>query len=93
MPLPRQPYFVYVLWSATSNKFYIGITEDVAARLRKHNEGIETWSRKWGPWEPVWSKLCADYRTARKLENQLKRQKGGRGFYEMTGLMREHFRK
>jgi hypothetical protein len=34
-----------------------------------------------------------DYTTARKLENELKRQKGGAGFYTQTGLGEANFRK
>jgi putative endonuclease len=80
-------YQVYVLRNP-SGKFYIGLSENVAVRLAQHNSGISKWTKAWVPWTLVWSSNLLSLSEARKLENFLKRQKGGDGFYKRTGLVR-----
>ena len=41
-----------------------------------------------GPLKLVWTSEELSLSAARKLENSLKRQKGGDGFYQTTGLRR-----
>ena len=82
-----EKYFVYVLRNATG-KYYIGITEDVAGRLEQHNSGCSKWTSRFKPWELTWWRGPMAVSEARKLENRLKRQKGGDGFFNMTGLRR-----
>ena len=90
--MSEQPYWVYVVWSDACRRFYIGVTDDVERRVRQHNEGISRWTRGRGPWRLVWQQRCADLGEARRLENRLKRQKGGKGFYQITGLAEADFR-
>jgi predicted GIY-YIG superfamily endonuclease len=66
--------------------FYIGLSENPAARLIQHYTGVSRWTRNRGPWKLVWESRPMTLTEARKMENQLKRQKGGRGFYQLTGL-------
>ena len=87
-----QAHWVYVLWSDTCRRFYIGLTDEVERRVRQHNAGISRWTRGRGPWRLVWQQRCTDLREARQLENRLKRQKGGEGFYQITGLTQADFR-
>jgi putative endonuclease len=79
-----KPYFVYVLWSETSRRFYIGITENLAHRLAQHNEGLSAWTSRYRPWALVYQERKPDYGLARRRENELKRQKGGSGFFRLT---------
>jgi putative endonuclease len=76
---------VYVIQNA-EDRHYIGCTTDLAQRLIDHNSGVSTWTRHRGPWKLVWHREVADLSEARKLENLLKRQGRGSGFYRMTGL-------
>ena len=39
-----------------------------------------------GPWELIWQGDRLQLIDARRLESNLKRQKGGNGFYQITGL-------
>ena len=81
-------YQVYVLQNP-AGKYYIGLSEDIQLRLQQHNAGVSKWTKKHlGPWSIVWSSQCVSLTEARKSENLLKRQKGGAGFYKMTGLIR-----
>ena len=67
-------------------RFYIGMTTDLEQRLQDHNMGISKWTKCRGPWKLVWSLECASISEARKLEDKLKRQGRGNGFYRMIGL-------
>jgi predicted GIY-YIG superfamily endonuclease len=78
-------YWVYVLQNL-SGKFYIGLTDNMERRLTDHNTGVSKWTKKRGPWELAWQKGPMSLTDARKLENWLKRQKGGNGFFNLTGL-------
>jgi putative endonuclease len=42
--------YVYILQSHDSGHFYTGITDDVEARLSKHNSGAVTHTSKFRPW-------------------------------------------
>jgi len=88
-----KPYFVYVLWSPSASRFYIGISEDPKIRLIQHNAGISKWTARHAPWELVRVEAYLDYSSARKRELLLKRQKGGIGFYGLTGLDSSRFHK
>ena len=46
------------------------------------------WAGANGPWLLVWKSEPLALGEARKLENLLKRQNGGAGFYRITGLRR-----
>ncbi len=84
-------YFVYVLWSPGAKRFYIGISESPERRLEQHNHGVSRWTSRYRPWILVHQERFENYRLARLRELELKRQKGGRGFFEMTGLSPERF--
>ena len=85
MDVPR-PYWVYVLWSESRCQFYTGVTDDVSRRVRDHNAGVSRWTRGKGPWTLVWQQRRETLGEARTLEGLLKRQKGGVGFFRLTGL-------
>ncbi len=80
-------YRVYVLQNA-EGRFYVGVAEDVARRLQQHNRGESRWTKARGPWRVVWQSQELALTEARKLENRLKRQGRGKGFYMITGLRR-----
>ncbi|HAF03995.1 MAG TPA: hypothetical protein DIT76_01365 [Spartobacteria bacterium] len=80
-------YRVYVLQNH-ERKFYIGLSDNVARRIDQHNFGSSKWTRGKGPWKLVWESEWINLSEARKLELLLKRQKGGDGFYRLTGLLR-----
>lgn len=42
--------YVYILESLDSQHFYVGITDDLRARLAKHNAGEVPHTSKYGPW-------------------------------------------
>jgi len=80
-------YCVYILQNPIG-KFYIGLSEDVPHRLEEHNAGRSRWTKGRGPWIVVWQSGDLSLTEARRLENRLKRQGRGKGFYSITGLPR-----
>ena len=82
-------YWCYVIYSSSRRQYYIGVTDDVTRRVQDHNNGISNWTKDKGPWQLEWSKEFMSLGDARKFENILKRQKGGAGFYQLTGIARK----
>jgi predicted GIY-YIG superfamily endonuclease len=83
MPL----YRIYVLRNPKAH-FYIGFSENVDIRVQQHNAGMSRSTCGRGPSKIVWRSLLLTLSAARALELKLKRQKGGNGFYQITGLRR-----
>jgi predicted GIY-YIG superfamily endonuclease len=79
---------VYVLQNPKGS-LYIGFSENVQLRVEQHNAGMSRSTCNKGPWSLVWKSEPLDVKDARKLELDLKRQKGGNGFFQKTGLGRE----
>ena len=69
---------VYILQNP-AGKRYIGITSDFNARIAQHNNRSSKWTKGKGPWTLQWKSTPLALSQARKLENKLKRQKGGVG--------------
>ena len=67
-------YCVYILYSNSRGRFYIGQTENIEKRLLRHNLG-QVRSTKGGlPWEIV-STIAVENRTeALKLEKKIKKR-------------------
>ncbi len=68
-------YYVYILKSAKCNKYYIGCSYDLEARLKQHNSGSSRWTRDKGVWELVYQERCLNKGEALKREKFIKRQK------------------
>jgi len=78
-------YRVYVIQNR-EGKFYIGVSDDAARRVEQHNSGQSRWTKGRGPWTIVWQSDDLSLSEARKLENRLKRQKGGHGLFHLVGV-------
>ena len=80
-------YRVYVIQNR-EEQFYVGLSEDVARRVEQHNTGQSRWTKGRGPWTIVWQSDKLSLSEARKLENRLKRQKGGHGLFHLVWVRR-----
>ncbi|MBM4351620.1 MAG: GIY-YIG nuclease family protein [Deltaproteobacteria bacterium] len=65
---------VYILYSGSTNKFYIGSSREGSAdrRLKSHNTGKSKSTKAGRPWSLIYEERCSDYTEARKKENYLK---------------------
>jgi predicted GIY-YIG superfamily endonuclease len=68
--------YVYVLQSLTGEHFYTGITDDLDARLSKHNSGAVTHTLKFRPWRIKNYIAFADEPRAIAFEQYLKSGSG-----------------
>ena len=69
-------YYVYIIKSEKSGKFYKGITEDLKNRLKEHNSG-KTKSTKSGiPWKLIYYEAFLNKIDALREEKFLKSGKG-----------------
>ncbi|MEP0860507.1 MAG: GIY-YIG nuclease family protein [Ignavibacterium sp.] len=70
-------YTVYTIYSEKFNKIYIGQTEDIERRMFEHNNGLlSVYSKRYKPWELVYTEEYPTRAEAMKREKQLKSQKG-----------------
>ena len=80
----RNMYTVYVLFSPTYDKIYIGFTSDIKQRLLSHNElSKKGWTVNYRPWELVYSEKFSTKKETRKREKQLKSGKGREFIWKM----------
>jgi putative endonuclease len=70
-------YKVYILYSSTYNKIYIGYTSNLDARLLSHNElGTKGWTKKYRSWQLVYTEIFEIKNEALLREKELKGAKG-----------------
>ena len=74
---------VYILQSETTQRFYIGCTANVQARVAEHQRGQTTSTRGRGPWLLVYQEQFATLAEARQRERQLKSWKSHRSLREL----------
>ena len=68
--------YVYILESLDSVHFYVGITDDLRARLAKHNAGEVPHTSKFGPWRIKTYIAFTDEKRAFAFETYLKSASG-----------------
>jgi predicted GIY-YIG superfamily endonuclease len=68
--------YVYILESIDSQHFYIGITDDLRARLTKHNAGEVPHTSKYGTWRLKTYVAFSDAAQAFAFERYLKSASG-----------------
>jgi predicted GIY-YIG superfamily endonuclease len=70
-------HYVYILESVMhSDHFYVGLTEDLHERLRKHNAGEVTHTSKFKPWAIKTAIAFRDRDRASAFERYLKSGSG-----------------
>ncbi len=70
-------YYVYLIRSERfSNQTYIGLTDNLKARMQKHNEGGSPHTSKYKPWGLVSYHAFADRKLAAEFEKYLKTGSG-----------------
>jgi putative endonuclease len=70
-------FFVYVIYSDSFKRKYIGHTEDLERRIVEHNNGLlGVYTKKKGPWRLVYFEEYQSRSEAMKREKELKTGKG-----------------
>ena len=70
-------YYIYILYSASSDLYYIGYSNDPVRRLEEHNtRPYNTFTSKHRPWVlKAYFKCSQSEREAMKIERFIKKQK------------------
>jgi putative endonuclease len=69
-------FTVYVLYSATYKKIYIGFTSSLEERIRSHNElGTKGWTVRYRPWTLIHKEIFESKAEALRREKELKTAK------------------
>jgi putative endonuclease len=72
-------YYVYVIRSKKTGRWYTGSTGDLRKRLREHNASNgRSWTRQRGPWEIIYYEASHNESDARTREKYLKSGMGKR---------------
>lgn len=77
-------YIVYIIQNQETKGYYVGYTEDLQDRLRRHNQGRNTSTKSSGKWVIVHTEEFSDKVNAWKRERQIKKYKGGEAFKKLV---------
>ena len=70
-------HYVYILESESDpRRFYVGLTDDMRARLAKHNSGAVPHTAKFAPWRIKTAAAFRDRLRAAEFERYLKSPSG-----------------
>jgi putative endonuclease len=62
----------YIIYSKTKNRFYIGHTENIKTRLKKHNTNHKGFTGKVNDWKIVYTEVYTTKPEAYARERQVK---------------------
>jgi putative endonuclease len=65
-------FFVYILEASESKKYYIGQTDDLEERVKRHNQGRNLSTKAFIPWNLKWWNEYQTRSEAVKVERTLK---------------------
>jgi putative endonuclease len=65
-------FWVYIIYSESTDSYYRGQAEDLAERIKRHNHGWEKATQNGIPWKLVWNAEKPDRSSAVILEKKLK---------------------
>jgi putative endonuclease len=80
-------FYVYIIQSESTGRYYCGQSSDPQRRLRQHNDPeyqlSKTTKRFQGPWKLIWTQECMNRSEATQLERKIKKR-GISRFLEST---------
>ena len=71
-------YYVYILYSQSRDRYYIGYTRNPQERLEEHNLGATSSTRPGRPWILVYTEESRDKAAAIRREREIKKKKSRR---------------
>ncbi|MGG9960352.1 GIY-YIG nuclease family protein [Ferruginibacter sp. SUN106] len=66
--------YVYFLYSDELKKYYVGVSNDVSDRLKRHNSGQSLSTKAGLPWKLIFTIECVDKSAAMQLEIKIKKR-------------------
>jgi putative endonuclease len=78
-------FSVYVLYSQSHNKIYIGYTSNLEERFKSHNElATKGWTIKFRPWEIIHTEIFEIKADAMRREKELKSAQGREWIWQLV---------
>ena len=74
-------YYVYVLHSNSTDRYYIGYTHDLKQRFSQHNQALNIATKSGVPWDLVYYEAYPTKASATERERKLKHH--GKGLAEI----------
>jgi putative endonuclease len=68
-------FYIYILYSESFNRYYVGQCEDIAARLKRHNSRGVPSTKPYVPWEMVYTETFLTRTEAMAREKEIKGKK------------------
>ncbi|APD07288.1 hypothetical protein UJ101_01777 [Flavobacteriaceae bacterium UJ101] len=68
-------YYVYILYSKTLDRYYIGQTQNLEERIKRHNSKHKGFTGKTNDWIILYREVFANRREAIKREKEIKNKK------------------
>ena len=68
-------FHVYIIFSKTANKFYIGVTSNLEERIKKHNAKNKGFTNQASDWECLYTEVYIKKSDALKREREIKKWK------------------
>ena len=68
-------FFVYIIYSSSLDKYYIGYTTDLTKRLNEHNTGVSVYTSKASDWVLKYQDSFPERELAMKREKEIKSKK------------------
>ena len=68
-------YYVYIIYSAKLDRYYIGYTEDVDVRLVQHNSGLSSFTSRASDWRVMYQEVFTSREDAHRCELYIKYKK------------------
>ena len=81
-------FFVYILQSESSGRYYVGQTKNVSERLAYHNANYSRALKNRGPWKLIYSEGFPSRGEAMRREIQIKRQKNRQFIEQLVSASR-----
>jgi len=67
-------FFVYIIYSESLKKYYVGHTNNFERRLYEHNSGQTVYSSRGIPWVLIYKEEKTDRSEATRLESKIKKR-------------------
>jgi putative endonuclease len=68
-------FCIYIIYSKSSDRYYVGYTTDLSKRLVEHNSGVSSYTSKCADWEVKYTEPFDDRESAIKREKEIKNKK------------------
>ena len=81
-------FFVYILQSESTGRFYVGQTQNLEERVAYHNANYSRALKNRGPWKLVHTERYATRSEAVRRESYIKRQKDRRFIEQLVSASR-----